>query len=129
MKNDGMKYPGDRGVGSPGRLEEMAAAEWCAHPAFIGVSLKCIVSGGDTGQRFSTHLVRVEPQCALAEHRHDGRWELHEVLAGEGCCRLASEQLVYQPGRMAVIPQDTVHSVTAGDAGLTLMATFFPALG
>lgn len=112
----------------PDREENLEDSPWIAHPAFAGVQLKHLVRGLDTGGRLSCHLVRVEPGKSLLSHVHDGQWELHEVLSGEGHGALGGNQVPYRPGCQAVIPQGTPHAVTAGDQGLVLLAKFFPAL-
>jgi quercetin dioxygenase-like cupin family protein len=101
--------------------------QWAAHPVFPGVRLKQLISGSDTDMRCSVHLVRIDPYCSLSEHRHEKQWELHQVLSGEGSCRLHRQEMAYLSGRMAVIPQGALHSVEAGERGLMLLASFFPA--
>ncbi|MDP3479516.1 MAG: cupin domain-containing protein [Desulfoprunum sp.] len=129
MKNDGSAVAMEKGVVHYlQRVEEMAGIDWTDHPAFFGVRLKHLIRGVDTDRRFSAHLVQIAPHCALADHNHAGQWELHEVLAGQGSCRLQEEVFAYHPGKMAVIPQGVAHSVEAGEEGLTMLATFFPAL-
>lgn len=98
------------------------------HPSFAGVSIQDLVTAADTEGRLSCHLVHVAPGCSLAEHDHPAQTELHQVAGGEGLCRLANKEIAYRPGEMAVISQGERHSVTASDRGLTLVATFCPAL-
>jgi hypothetical protein len=62
---------------------EAAGLDWHPHPAFKGVALKHLAIGEATGGRFSCHLVRIEPGCAIGTHVHKGKWELHEVIAGD----------------------------------------------
>ena len=107
---------------------EVAALPWQAHPTFDGVSLKHLVVAADTGGALSCHIVRLEPGARLASHVHDGQWELHEAAAGSGSAGLADRQIEYLPGVTVVIPRGVAHEVTAGEAGLTLFAKFFPAL-
>ncbi|WP_459924886.1 AraC family ligand binding domain-containing protein [Desulfatiferula olefinivorans] len=54
--------------------------------------------------------------------------ELHEVIDGNGTCRLKDEVVDYRSGTMAVIPVGEHHRVEAGDDGLTLLAKFVPSL-
>ncbi len=112
----------------PDRSEEIDDLPWNEHPRFPGVFLKHLVKGVDTEGRLSCHLVRIEPRCALEEHVHDGQWELHEVLQGEGSFLVNGRETAYYPGRMAVIPKRAKHKVVAGSGGLVLLAKFFPAL-
>ena len=115
-------------VAAPGGDRPVCDQCWNAHPAFAGVELKDLVLGADTGGGFSCHLVRVAPGCALGEHDHPAQTELHQVAAGGGVCTLDGRELAYRPGEMAVIPMGRPHSVTAGEQGLTLVATFCPPL-
>ena len=100
---------------------------WNAHPTFKGVYLKHLATSEDTHGKFSCHLVRVEAGCEIGSHIHDGKWELHEVLEGGGECILAAQNIPYQPGVTAVIPENMEHTVRA-DQELYLLAKFIPAL-
>ena len=102
--------------------------DYAPHKTFKGVSLKHLVKGDTTDGRISSHLVRVEPFCSLDEHIHAGQFEIHEVIQGSGECLIAGKQIHYAPGTVAVIPQDTPHSVKAGENGLYILAKFTPAL-
>ncbi|WP_147819343.1 cupin domain-containing protein [Salidesulfovibrio onnuriiensis] len=101
---------------------------WNRHPAFEGVYLKAVVTGGQSNNMFSAHLVRIEPGCAIGLHDHPGHWELHEVLEGHGSCELEDAHLEYAPGVCEVMPQGRPHTVSAGEKGLKLLAKFVPAL-
>ena len=101
---------------------------WNAHPAFAGVALKHLIRGVDTGGALSCHMVRIDPGCCLENHAHEGQWELHEVVRGQGKARLAGREVDYLPGGMAVIPMGQPHRVEAGPDGMVLLAKFFPAL-
>ena len=98
------------------------------HKSFKGVYLKHLVRGDMTDSRISSHLVKVEPFCSLDTHTHSEQLEIHEVIQGDGKCLIADEQLQYTPGTVAVIPQNTPHTVTAGESGLYILAKFQPAL-
>ncbi len=101
---------------------------WNRHPAFEGVYMKAVVTGGETDGKFSAHLVRIEPGCAIGLHDHPKNWELHEVVDGVGVCELDGKILDYVPGASGVMPQRVEHTVKAGEKGLKLLAKFVPAL-
>jgi quercetin dioxygenase-like cupin family protein len=101
---------------------------WYSHPKFKGVSMKDLITSSQTEGRFSAHLVKVGPGDTLEEHKHDGKTELHEVVAGSGIFYLDGRKWDYRPGDTAVIPANTSHKVVAGNEGLFIMAKFFPAL-
>ena len=101
---------------------------WSPHASFKGVALKHLLKGESNGGLASFHLVKVEPGCALLQHTHPGKWELHEVVGGEGTAVLNGQSVHYQPGCMALIPADAPHEVVAGEQGLLILAKFFPAL-
>ena len=107
------------------QVEEIA---WKNHPKFYGVSLKALVTGKDTHGQISCHLVRIQPGCEIGNHIHEGRMEIHEVIAGNGVCLLKEKEIPYKAGSMCVIPSDTEHQVNAGEDGLFLLAKFTPAL-
>jgi mannose-6-phosphate isomerase-like protein (cupin superfamily) len=111
-----------------GRDDSIGRVQWIAHPKFKGVYLKHLVKGADTEGKLSCHVVRIDPNAVLEDHCHEGQWELHEVVEGEGIFRLDGKETPYYPGRMGVIPNGTSHQVTAGKTGLVLLAKFFPAL-
>ena len=101
---------------------------WNPHPKFVGVSLKHLATGADTGGRLSLHHVRIDPGCAIGDHTHVGMVEIHDVLAGHGTCTLEGSVIPYRPGIMGIMPADKVHRIEAGDGGLILLATFSPPL-
>jgi quercetin dioxygenase-like cupin family protein len=101
---------------------------WTPHPKYKGVSLKHLIKGMDTEGRLSCHIVKIAPHSVLEEHAHEHQWELHEVIAGEGVFLLDAKETTYHAGRMGMIPRGTRHKVIAGNTGLVLLATFFPAL-
>lgn len=106
----------------------IADIEWEKHPKFKGVYLKNIIKSTDTGSLFSSHLVKIDPDCCLEKHCHENQMELHEVVEGDGVCYLIDNAVNYHPGKMAVIPKGENHMVQAGKNGLFLLAKFFPAV-
>jgi mannose-6-phosphate isomerase-like protein (cupin superfamily) len=102
--------------------------EWKAHPTFPGVWMKHLIMGKDTGGSLSCHLVRVEKGKEIGRHVHHGSLELHEVLSGQGVCRMDERDTSYNPGVCMVIPTGANHSVEAHGEDLHLMAKFAPAL-
>ncbi len=108
--------------------ENVQDLPWHEHPQFQGVALKHLVTAKDSGGKFSSHLVRVNRGCEIGNHIHEGKWELHEVLAGRGKCRIDRKELDYCEGVTAVIPSDIPHLVQATETDLYIMAKFVPAL-
>ena len=101
---------------------------WHDHPAFQGVALRHLITGKQTDGKFSSHLVRVKSGCEIGDHIHEGKWELHEVVCGQGTCRIETAEISYTKGVTAVIPADLPHSVQATESDLYLLAKFIPAL-
>lgn len=114
------------------RLPEAAISfsgiPWSKHPAFDGVELKHIVTAGETGGRFSYHLVRIAPGRTIGSHVHQTQLETHEVIAGTGACVNNGTELAYEPGVISILPAGLPHEVRAGADGLYLFAKFIPAL-
>ena len=106
----------------------LSKPEWIAHPKFKGVFMKDIVSGNDTNQKMSVHLVMIEPGCEIGEHIHKGKSELHEIVEGTGYALIHGKKVDYFPGMVSFIHEDILHSVKAGEQGLLLSATFTPSL-
>jgi quercetin dioxygenase-like cupin family protein len=107
---------------------KVSETPWSAHPAFTGVWLKHLLKGEDSGGLLSCHLVRVDPGCQIGDHLHQGQYELHEVVQGQGVCHFLGRELDYHAGVSALMPPDVSHSIVAGDQGLWIMAKFLPAL-
>lgn len=106
---------------------EVDSLPWNNHPTFTGVALKHLITGKDTADKFSCHLVRIDTGCEIGSHIHVGKWELHEVVKGKGYCLIENSKIAYGEGIVTVIPADLPHSVFA-DEQLYLLAKFVPAL-
>lgn len=102
--------------------------DWNLSPAFKGVTLKHLICGADTDGQFSAHIVHIEPGCAIGEHTHPGKWEMHEVISGTGCCLLDTKAIAYEAGAATIFPPDVKHQVSAEDQDLYILAKFIPAL-
>lgn len=107
---------------------DINSLNWNPHPTFKGVALKHIIEGNYTGNQLSCHIVRVDAGCVLDTHIHKGKFEIHEVVSGDGTCILDGKEIKYVEGTLCVIPADTPHKVVAGKNGLYLFAKFTPAL-
>ncbi|MCP3874661.1 MAG: cupin [Desulfobacteraceae bacterium] len=106
----------------------VSGLEWNAHPIFKGVSLKHLVKGDITNNKFSCHLVKIEAGYEISEHVHESNWELHESLEGIGKGFIEEKEINYQLGVSVVIPEGIKHKVVAGNENLYLLAKFIPAL-
>jgi Uncharacterized conserved protein, contains double-stranded beta-helix domain len=102
--------------------------KWNPHPTFKGVYLKHLITGKDTDDKLSCHIVKIDPGCILDTHIHDGKIEFHEVAGGSGIMYLDKQEISYSTGRVCLIPANTPHKVVAGKDGLYLFAKFTPAL-
>jgi quercetin dioxygenase-like cupin family protein len=101
---------------------------WNPHASFKGVYLKHLVVGKDTDHKLSCHIVKIEPGCVLDTHLHDGKIEIHEVVAGSGKMNLDGKEIDYTPGIICIIPANIRHKVVAGKEGMYILAKFTPAL-
>jgi quercetin dioxygenase-like cupin family protein len=102
--------------------------EWQKHPKFNGVFTKGLFYGKDSSNNLSAMLVKIEPNCEIGNHIHEGKAELHEVIYGEGVALVDDKSLDYKPGIISLIPADIPHSVKANNSGLVLLAKFTPPL-
>jgi quercetin dioxygenase-like cupin family protein len=116
----------DRLAGHDGPQSEQPI--WNDHPKFTGVRMRQLASGAETAGRFTTLLVSIDPNSRMLAHRHEAEVEQHVVLSGDGRLELDGRRRDYQPGSLAVIPQNAEHSVTAGEGGMVILALFSPAL-
>ncbi len=110
------------------RNVNLSDVDWIKHPVFKGVHLKHMIKGCDSDGLFSSHLVKIDPDCSLETHNHKEQIELHEIIEGDGVCCLSDTKFNYHLGKMAVIPKGMDHKVHAGENGLIFFAKFFPPL-
>ena len=101
---------------------------WYPHSKFEGVEMKNIITSGETGGKFSFHLVKIAPYKKIGLHIHENQLETHEVIFGEGLCKTEDNECAYKSGRIAIFPAKTKHEITAGAEGLYIFAKFIPAL-
>jgi quercetin dioxygenase-like cupin family protein len=101
---------------------------WNEHPSFKGVYLKHLVKGEMTDNKFSAHLIKIEAGYEIGEHIHNGNWELHEPIEGNGKGYLGDKEIDYKLGVSVAIPEGVNHKVVAGDNDFYLLAKFVPAL-
>jgi quercetin dioxygenase-like cupin family protein len=109
-------------------LNKTDTIEWQKHPKFVGVFTKCLFSAKDSSNNLSAMLVKIEPNCEIGNHIHEGKAELHEVIYGDGVTLVNDKSIVYKPGIISFIPADVPHSVKANNNGLILLAKFTPPL-
>ncbi|MTV50211.1 cupin domain-containing protein [Heliobacillus mobilis] len=101
---------------------------WNRHPSFSGVYLKDLVKAKDTNNKFSVHMVRVEAGAEIGNHIHVGKFEMHQVISGDGICSINDSEINYTAGVMSVIPENQPHRVLTDKQELLMIATFVPAL-
>jgi quercetin dioxygenase-like cupin family protein len=101
---------------------------WNPHPSCKGVYLKHLIVGKDTDNKLSCHIEKFESGCVLDTHFHDGKIEIHEVIAGSGKMYLDGKEIDYSPGKICIIPANTPHKIVAGKDGLYMLAKFTPSL-
>lgn len=112
----------------PDKTVDFEKIPWSRHSAFEGVELKHIVTSGETNGEFSYHLVRIATTKSILSHTHALQLETHEVIYGNGICKLAQCEIPYSPGVISIMPKAIPHEVHAGNDGLLLFAKFIPAL-
>jgi len=101
---------------------------WNPHSKFQGVYLKHLIQASDSNGTISSHLVKIDPNCMIDDHIHEGKIEIHEVMEGKGNCIVNGRTIAYNAGSVAILPADMLHKVIAGKEGLLLLAQFSPAL-
>jgi mannose-6-phosphate isomerase-like protein (cupin superfamily) len=126
--SDVIKIFNEGRVASAGTMIEAGSLAWNEHAAFKGVFLKHLIKGEAAGGKFSCHLVRIGAGKEIGDHVHEGKWELHEVIAGSGIGVVDGKEIPYGPGLIAVIPEGTKHKIVAGREDVYLLAKFVPPL-
>ncbi len=107
---------------------EANAKPWYPHPAMEGVFLKDLVTGKETGGKFSYHLVRVWKDHEVLDHDHDTQWEYNLIVSGKGTFVIGSKEVRIAPGQSYFTPPKVHHTVSAGPEDISLLAMFIPAL-
>jgi len=115
-------------VFSTNEAKAVADLPWNAHANFKGVFLKHLIVGKDTDDKLSYHIVKIEPECVLDTHLHDGKIEIHQIIAGSGKMYLEGKVIDYSQGQICIIPANTPHKVVAGKDGMYILAIFTPSL-
>jgi quercetin dioxygenase-like cupin family protein len=108
--------------------QKISELPWNPHASFKGVFLKHLITGKDTDGKLSCHIVKIEPGCTLDTHSHDGKMEVHEVVAGSGAMYMDGKEIGYSQGQVCIIPANTPHKVVAGKDGMYILAKFTPSL-
>lgn len=124
MANDLFRQFENGTVVNTGREIDIRRFGWKKHKEFAGVFLKDLITADQTAELFTCHLVRIEPNCKIGMHTHPEKMELHEVIQGDGICRMGWGEVRYVPGTMAVIDCNAPHEVQAGAERLCLFAKF-----
>ena len=99
--------------------------ETLPHVGLVGDTYTILVSGRDTGGRYTLIDMHVPPGGGPPPHRHDFE-ELFSVLDGEIEATFRGEKLRLGPGETINIPANAPHSFTnagAGPARLLCMCT------
>lgn len=109
-------------------LKIFSEISWEKHPKFEGVFMKTIFTGADSNNNLSSMIVRIEPDCEIGNHNHQGKSELHEILEGDGFAEVGNIRINYFAGVISFIPENTQHKITAGEKGMILLAKFTPPL-
>jgi len=55
-------------------------------------------SGMENKNNFRALLVRIEPNRAMGIHAHEGMYELHEIIEGDGEASIDNSTVKYAPG-------------------------------
>ena len=82
---------------------------WYPHSKFEGVEMKNIITSGETGGKFSFHLVKIAPYKKIGLHIHENQLETHEVISGKGACKISGKEFEYEPGTVSIFPAGTEH--------------------
>ncbi|PWR69842.1 cupin domain-containing protein [Methanospirillum lacunae] len=98
-------------------------------PGWVGVSLKDIITGKETGGAFSYHLVKITRHCEVPSHDHETQWEWNVILKGTGSFVIQEKETQVTTGETYVTPPGISHTVKAGNSELVITAVFVPALG
>ena len=77
------------------------------------------------GERITMAVVDIEPDAALAEHKHENE-QLGFVISGSFTIRIGSEERELRAGDTYAIPSNVPHEAHAGPDGCTVADVFAP---
>jgi len=110
------------------KMDVISNIKWDKHPKFSGVFTKTLFTSKDSNNNLSAMIVKIDPNHEIGDHIHEGKYELHEILSGNGIGIIDNKNVEYKPGVVSLIPGDIRHSIKAGDKGIILLAKFTPSL-
>jgi quercetin dioxygenase-like cupin family protein len=110
------------------KVRAISDVSWNKHPKFDGVFTKNIFVGSESNNNINALIVKIEPNNEIGMHNHEGKYELHEIIDGNGEAIIGNTKVEYFPGVVSLIPSDIRHCIKAGPKGLILLAKFTPSL-
>ncbi|HPG30089.1 MAG TPA: cupin domain-containing protein [bacterium] len=110
------------------KIKNFSEIPWSRHQKFEGVFMKNLFCGLDSDNNLSSMIVKIEPHHEIGNHIHEGKSELHEILAGKGIGTVGDKKIDYCPGVVSFIPADIPHKITAGEEEMIILAKFTPPL-
>ncbi|MBP2133736.1 quercetin dioxygenase-like cupin family protein [Methanomicrobium sp. W14] len=105
---------------------ESSDREWYEHPEWKGIRLKDLLTGKDTGNKFSYHLVHIEKNCEIPKHLHEKEWELNRMIKGKGLFIFDNKEITLSAGQTFATPPGVSHAVSSYDSEMSLLALFIP---
>jgi quercetin dioxygenase-like cupin family protein len=108
------------------KVRAISNISWDKHPKFKGVYTKTIFAGAESNNYINAMMVRLDPNSEIEMHTHEGKFELHEIIDGEGEAIIDNTKIKYLPGIISLIPADIKHSIKSGENGMLLLAKFTP---
>ena len=109
-------------------IDKISNIKWDKHPKFSGVFTKTLLTSKNSSNNLSAMIVKIDPLHEIGDHIHEGKYELHEILSGDGIGTIEDKKIEYKTGVISLIPGDIHHSIKAGDNGMILLAKFTPPL-
>jgi quercetin dioxygenase-like cupin family protein len=108
------------------KVRAISTIAWDKHPKFEGVFTKNIFNDSENNNNINAMIVKIEPNKEIGMHIHEGKFELHEMIDGEGEAIIDNKRIEYFPGIVSLIPADIQHCLKAGNKGILLLAKFTP---
>lgn len=75
---------------------------WDKHPKFDGVFTKNIFVGTESNN-INAMVIRIEPNHETGMHNHEGKYELHKIIDGNGEAIIDNTKVQYLPGVVSLI--------------------------
>ena len=112
----------------PVEILDSQSGEWTEHPRFKGILIKNLLTRQQNALA-NVNVVRVPTGGVIGAHNHGTQVETIYVLAGQSILTVDGEDIPFNAGQIAAMPEGVPHSLrNEGEAWVELLTIFTPPL-